>query len=90
MTKLSKPTESSDQEWIKLSHTDAGGTHPGALRNILNKSFGPVLNSCKELKGLLQDLGITINLPITFPRIVVCGGESAGKSSGVYLANYSY
>jgi GTPase SAR1 family protein len=51
------------------------------LRQILNITFGPVLDDFKFIMNECLFHEIEADLPTEFPSIVVCGMQSAGKSS---------
>ena len=51
------------------------------LIQSLELRYGPLIARCQESSNLCLQLNLTGELPIQFPRIIVVGCESAGKSS---------
>ena len=57
------------------------GPQRNPLVQRLEERFGPLILQCQQATVLCQQLQLAGNLPVHFPRIVVVGCESAGKSS---------
>ena len=51
------------------------------LMDQLKQQFGVVLDKCRNLRSKCQTISLNAQLPIEFPKIVIVGCESAGKSS---------
>lgn len=72
----------------KVPHYN-NGRNP--LIQRLELRYGPLIAQCQEASILFQKLNLTGELPIQFPRIVIVGCESAGKSSVIErLAGFGF